>query len=147
MIKHSLNAAKLQNQFDAALVANAWSAWNVVNAVAAQCHDIDNSLRRDTKHLLDLGGIENEVIFLRVEHLHARRDKLNNVLVAGDDKHFMAFIGGLAGQGTDDIVGLETFRFKNGNAKDFKSATDVGNLAAQIFRHRLALGLVAFVTN
>ncbi len=54
--------------------------------------------------------------------------------------------GGLAGEGADYVVGFKTHCLENGNAQGFEGATDVGNLAAEVLGHCLAVGLVALVT-
>ena len=56
-------------------------------------------------------------------------------------------LGGFAGEGADDVVGLEAFGLENGNAQRLEGAANVGNLAAQIFRHGFALGFVAVVAD
>ena len=96
---------------------------------------------------VDLGGIENQVVFLRIEDLHLRRDQLHHVLVAGDDEDLVLLLGGLAGQGADHVVGLEALGLKDGNAQRLERAADVGNLAAQVFGHGFAIGLVALVAD
>ena len=55
--------------------------------------------------------------------------------------------GGLAGQRADHVVGLEALGLEDGNAQRFESAADVGNLAAQVFGHGGAIGLVALVAD
>ena len=64
------HAAELQDQIHGAFVADAGRAGNVVDRVAAQGHDVDDLLRRDAQCFLYLGGIENQVVFLRVEDLY-----------------------------------------------------------------------------
>ena len=59
----------------------------------------------------------------------------------------MLLLGGLAGEGADDVVGLKTLRFEDGNAEGLKRAADVGNLAAQVFRHGGAIGLVTLIAH
>ena len=58
------------NQLDAALVADAGRAGNVIHRVAAQRHHVDDLFRRDAQDFDHLGGIENQVVLLRVEDLH-----------------------------------------------------------------------------
>ena len=59
----------------------------------------------------------------------------------------MADFGGFAGQRADDVVGLESLDFKDGNAQRLKRAANVGDLAAKVLGHGFALGLVAVVAD
>ncbi len=52
---------------------------------------------------------------------------------------------GFAGQGADDVVGLEAGEFEDGDAIGFEGAADVGNLLGKILGHGGAVGFVAFV--
>ena len=88
-VENGFDAAEFLNQFDAAFVADAGRAGNVVDGIAAQGHDVDDFLRRDAEYLGHFGGIEDQVVLLRVEDLHLRRDELHHVLVAGDDEDLM----------------------------------------------------------
>ncbi len=74
-----------------------------------------------------------------------RRDELHHVLVAGDDEDLMVMLGGLARERADNVVGLEALGRKDGNAQRLQRAADVGNLAAQVVGHGLAVGLVALI--
>ena len=76
-----------------------------------------------------------------------RCDKLHHVLVAGDDEDFMLLLGGLAGKRADHVVCLKALGFEDGDAERFERAANVGNLAAQILGHGLAIGLVALVAH
>jgi hypothetical protein len=147
MIEHSFDAAEFDNQLHAALVANAGYAGYVIHRVAAQGHHIDDLLRRNAQNFYDLGGVENQVVLLRVENLHRGRDQLHHVLVAADDEDLVLLAGGLAGEGSDHVVGLEALGLQDGNAQGLEGAADVGNLAAQVFGHRGAIGLVALVAH
>ncbi len=147
MIENRLDTAILKDEFNASLVSNAGCARDVIDGIAAQSHDIDDLFRWDAKCFRDLSGIEDEVIFLRVEHLHLRSNELHHVLVAGDDEDFMLLLGGFASEGTDNIISLETHGLDDGDTKGFKRAANVGHLAAKILGHGLALGFVPLVTD
>ena len=108
MVEHRLHAAEFANQVHASLVADAGRAGDVVDRVAAQGHHVYYFLGRHAEGLSDAGGVENQVVLLRVEDLNLRRDKLHHVLVAGDDEDLVRMFGGLAGEGANYIVGFKT---------------------------------------
>ncbi len=57
--------------------------------VSAQRHHVDDLFWRNTEGFGHLGGIEDQVVFLRIQHLYVRGDELHHVLVAGDDEDFV----------------------------------------------------------
>ena len=59
----------------------------------------------------------------------------------------MVLLCGLAGQRADHVVGLETPRLEDGDAQRFEGAANVGYLAAQVFGHGFAIGLVTLVAD
>ena len=70
MIQRGLDRAKLLDQFNGAFIANAGGAGNVIDAVAAQRHDIDDARRRHAEYFFHLCRIENQVIFGRIQDGH-----------------------------------------------------------------------------
>jgi len=147
VFEHRLDAAKLDDQLHAALVANAGRARNVVHGVAAQGHHVHHFFRRHAQHFRHLGGVQNQVVLLRVQDLHLRGDQLHHVLVATDDEDRVLALGGLTGQGADDVVGLKADSLKDGDAQGLKGAANVGNLPPQVLGHGGAIGLVARVVH
>ncbi len=81
-IENSFQAAEFHDQIDAALVADAGGAGDIVDGVAAKRHDVDDLVGRYAEDLGNLGGIENEIVFLRIEDLYPLVDELHHVLVA-----------------------------------------------------------------
>ena len=74
-VEDCVQRAEFLNQIHAALVADARSAGNVIDQrIAAQGHHIDDLLRRDSEDFDNLGGVEDEVVFLRVEDFDGGRD-------------------------------------------------------------------------
>ena len=144
-IEHRFHAAEFDNQIHAALVADAGRAGYVIDRVAAQRHYVNHLFRQHAQHFPHLFRVENQVVFLRIEHLHLRRDKLHHVLVAGDDEDLVSALGSLARQGADHVVGLESLHLENGDVQRFKRAANVGDLAAQVLGHGFPLGLVAVI--
>ena len=94
-----LDGAELLDQLDGAFVADAGRAGDVVDGVAAQGHDVDDALGRDAEDGFDAGGIEDEVVFRRIEDGDVFVDELHHVLVGGDDVDVVAECGELAARG------------------------------------------------
>ncbi len=145
VIERVLDAAEALNEIDGAFVADAGSAGDVVDGVAAQGHHVNDALGRNAENFLHLGGVADEVVFGRVEHPDAIVDELHHVLVVGDDEDGVAIGGGPAGEGADDVVSLVALGFDDGNAEGFEGAADVGNLLQKIRGRLGAIGLVASV--
>src|ERR1700738_4112480 len=114
-IEYGFDAAEFPDEVDATLVADAGSARNVVDGVAAQGPHVDNLVGRDAEHLRHLRFVEDEIILLRVEELYALVDELHHVLVAGDDEDVVALLGGAAGERANHVVGLETLGLEGGH--------------------------------
>jgi hypothetical protein len=144
-VEDGFYGAVLLDELDGAFVADAGRAGDVVDGVAAEGHDVDDLLGWDAEDFDDFGGVEDEVVFLGVEDADVLGDELHHVLVAGDDEDFVALFGGLAGEGADDVVGLEADGFEDGDVENFEGAADVGELAGEVFGHGFALGFVAEV--
>ena len=85
---------------------------------------------------LSLVGIEDGDVFV---------DELHHVLVGRDDVDVVAERGELAGEGADDVVGLEAFVVEDGDAEGLEGAADVGLLLDEVRRRLGAVGLVAAV--
>ena len=102
---------------------------------------------RDAEGGFDAGGIEDEVVFGRIEDATRRRDELHHVLVGGDDKNVVAQRGELVAERADDVVGLEAFVAEDGDAEGFERAADVGELLGEVGGHLGAVGLVAGVVD
>ena len=95
------------------------------------------SMTRSGRHaedVFDAGGIEDEVVFGGVEDADVVVDELHHVLVGGDDEDVVAEGGELAGEGADDVVGLEAFVAEDGDAEGFEGAADVGKLLGEVGR-------------
>jgi len=109
--EYGVETAEFPDQVDAALVADAGRAGNVVDAVAAQRHDVDHLFGRHAKSLLHPGCVEHQVVLLRVEDFHLAVHQLHHVLVAGNDEDGVARVSRLAREGTDNVVGFKALGF------------------------------------
>ncbi len=123
-------------------VAGIARAGDVVDGIAHQGHDVRHLLGGNTHDLLDFLFVDEEIVFRRVQDLHAPADQLQQVLVAGDDQDIEILLGGLARQRANDVVGLVPRNFQDGQAHGLAVAADVGQLHAEVFRHGRALRLV-----
>ncbi len=146
-VENCLKAAEFDDEVNASLITNAGSARNIVDRIAPERHHVDNLLRRDAENFLNLLGVENQIVLLRVKHLHLSRDELHHVFVAGDDEDLVPQFSSLSRQRADDVVGFESLGFENGYAQRLERAPDIRNLTAEIFGHRFALCFVALVAD
>ena len=73
---------------------------------------------------------------LRVVDLDPVVHQLEEVLVAGDDRHLEAGIGGLLRQRPDHVVSLVPLRRENRHAHRLARLVHPRNLLSQIRRHR-----------
>ena len=147
VIERVLHRTKALDQLYRTLVADSGRAGNVIDGIAAQRHHVDYLLRRNAENLFHLSGVADQVVLRRIQHADAVAHELEHVFVAGDHVHRMAGGIGLMRQRADDIVGLESRLFQNGNAICVQRAPDVRKLLRQIVRHLLAIGLVSAVSD
>ncbi len=126
------------------LDADAGRAGDVVDAVAGQRLHVDDALGVDAE-LLEYALAIDAGVLHRVEHLDPVADELHQVLVGGHDGDAPTRVAGLAGEGGDDVVGLEAFLFEAGEVEGARRFAGQRDLRAQILGHRLAVGLVEVV--
>jgi hypothetical protein len=107
-VEHGLDGAEFLDQLDAAFVADAGRAGNVVDRVAAQGHHVDDFVGRDAEDVsVTLAGSRIRLSFCGLRIFTCGRDELHHVLVAGDDEDLVLAARRLRGEGADDVVGLE----------------------------------------
>jgi hypothetical protein len=146
-IERSLNGAELLDELDRSLVADAGSAGDVVDGVATQGHDIDHARGSDAEGCFYSSRIEDEIVFGRVQNDDLIVDQLHHVLVRGDNEHLVPGLCELAGEGADDVVGLEALVGEDGDAEGLERAADVGQLLGKVGGHLGAIGLIAEVVD
>ncbi len=144
-IERLLDGAEAFDNFDRAFVADAGRSGDIVDSVAAQCHDIDHALGKDSENFFDLGSVADEIVFGGIQDENIVVDELHHVLVAGNYEDGMRCGRGFAGESADDIVGLEAGEFEDGDAVGLEGAADVGNLLGKILGHGGAVGFVSLV--
>ena len=89
--------------------------------------------------------LADPLVLHRIENANAWGQKLEHILVTGDDDDVIARSLGLNGQGADQIISLIARLSHDGNIESLNDAMDVGNLSAHAFRHRRALRLVRLI--
>ena len=114
--ERGFDGAELLDDRDGALVADAGSAGDVVDGVAFEREQVGHLRGRHAHELLHLGGVVPGVVLGGVEHGDVLVDELEHVLVAGDDDYVEALRLGAAGDGADDVVGLEAGVAQDGDA-------------------------------
>ena len=144
-LQQRVEGSELLNQLDRTFVSNAGRAGDVIHGVSAQGHQVHNLIGTHAHQLLDLGGVADEVVLGRVEDADVTVDQLQHILVTADDPGGVTGVGGLNGQGTDEVVGLEALQSDDGNAIGLQGAEDVRHLLAKVLGHFGAIGLIAGV--
>ncbi len=130
------------DQLARALFADARHAFDVVDAVAHQREDVHDLVRTYAELFDDAVGVEPEAFVARVVDLDAVADELEEVLVAGDDRHVEAGLARLSRQRADHIVGLVPRESEHGHAEGFARLAHPGHLFDEVGRHRRPIGLV-----
>ena len=133
------------DKLDGTLVADAGSARDVIDCIAAKGHDVDDAFGWDAEDGFHAPGVEDQVVFHGVEDRDALVYELHHVFVGGDDEDFVAQGGEFAGERADDVVGFKAFIKEDGDAEGFEGAADVGLLLDEIGRSLGAVGFVATV--
>ncbi len=123
------------------LLADAGHAGNVVHLVPHQGQIVDDELGRYAE-LLDHPFPIGLHVLHGIDQSDMVGDQLRHVLVASADQHRQLFLGRLAGQSADHIVGFNPFHHQEGETHRLDHLVDGGNLAAQIVRHAGPVGLV-----
>ena len=137
-----LERAVLRDQIVRALLADARYAFDVVDRVPHQCEDVDHLLRSDAELLLHAVGVEPGAVIARVVDLDPAVHQLEEILVAGDDRHLEAGGHGLDRQRADHVVRFVALGRDDRHAERFTGLVDPRNLLREIRRHRRAIGLV-----
>jgi hypothetical protein len=136
--------AELPDPLGRRLLADAGDAGQVVARVAAQRGEVGvlgrgqavllgHFLRREPRHVADADPGH--------QHGHLVGDELQRVPVARDDED-VHVPGGLGGQGGDHVVGLVPGHRQLGDAQRVQDLGDQAELAPEVGRRLLAVGLV-----
>ena len=133
----------LRQPFGGGLGADLVDAGHVVDGVADQHQVIDDALGRHAELLALTPSHVQRFGAHGVDQRDVVVDQLRHVLVAGGDDALHALRRGLHRQRADHVVGLDAFD-PSGPASPWRctACMDRLDLARQVFRHRLAGGLV-----
>ena len=129
------------NQQGSGLDANARHARNIVGTVTGQCLYIDHPFWLNAElleHLFRAGAL----VLHGVEQADPVIDQLHQVLVGGDDNHFLIPLTRLSGIGGDQVVSLVALKLDRRQSKCPHGIADQAELRAQVFRRCLAVRLV-----
>jgi hypothetical protein len=130
------------DQIPRPLLADARNALDIVDGVAHQREHVDHLGRPDPELLLYSGGVVPRALVARVVDADAVADELEEILVAGDDRHPEPRRGRLHRQRADHIVSLESLGGEDRHPHRLAGLVHPGNLLPQIVGHRGAVGLV-----
>ncbi len=121
--------------------ADAGHTGDVVDLVAHQREEIDDQLRTDAKlgaHALDVVDAAGH----GVDQGDVRADQLRHVLVAGGNHHVAPQRRALACQSANHVIRLDPLDAEQRQAQRAHAGMQRLDLAAQIIRHRRAVGFV-----
>src|SRR6266446_8113367 len=121
-VESLLDGAEPFDDFDRPFLADAGGSGNIIDAVAAEGHDVNDALGRDSKNFFHLGGVADQIVLRRIQDLNVSIDELHHVFVTGDDIDGVLRGSGFAGESADDVVGLKAGKFKDGDAVGFEGA-------------------------
>ena len=144
MRHHAVERAVFQQPFHGRLRAHFLHAGHVVHRVAHQGLVVHHQARRHTKFGLHTSQVTPLAVH-RVDHGDVRVHQLAQVLVATGDGDVHALLRRSLRQRADHVVGLDAGHIEHLPAHQLHHFMDGWNLAAQIVRHRRAVGLVVGV--
>ena len=139
-----VNGAELRDEFDRRFLADAFHPRNIVGASPIRPIIFHDARWLDPEPLAAFGFPE-PLVFNRIVDADVRGEKLEHVLVAGNDDDLEAGPLRLTRQGPDQIIRLIARLSEGGNVQRFDNAMNVGNLHTHAFRHRRTLRLVRLV--
>ena len=135
-----LQVAPFVHQLQGPLAADAAHAGDIVGTVAHEGQQIGDIFRSHAEfcaHTCDIVAHILQGIPDRDPLVH----QLHQILVARDD-HDLGLFPELAGQGRNDVVGLQARLLDGRNSQGVHHLHDVGHLDLQVLGHLLAVGLV-----
>ena len=150
LIVNTVKTSVLQNQLERCFFPDSGNAGNVIRAISHQCLDVHEGRGRDTVllhkfflvhiHRFAVGGKQNVYVFA---------DQLKRVAVSRHQISFRVCLAAHLSEGTENIVRLVSFQFKNVISHCHEQLLGNGKLLCQLLRHRLAprlVGIKHFVT-
>ena len=152
IFNQSLYASKLVDEFDGCLLSNTRASREVVGRVTHQCQKIDNlEWGRDAVFLFNLGNAQLLVTtaMSRSEHEYVVSYQLGIILIWCEHIGFDTHLASLQGNGTNDIIRLETIHLKNRNMISLQDILDDRYRELDVFRCLFSLCFIrrkSFVT-
>ena len=141
----SLYASKLVDEFDGCLLSNTRASREVVGRVTHQCQKIDNlEWGRDAVFLFNLSNAQLLVTttMARSEHKYVVSYQLGIILIWCEHIGFYTHLACLQGNGTNDIIRLETIHLKNRNVISLQDILDDRYRELDVFRCLFSLCLI-----
>ena len=137
--------AKLLDQLDRRLLADATDARDVVRHVADQSFQIHRLHRLEPIALADsVGGVEHGLRHTAFagEHVDVVVHQLQRVQVAGHDRAVQALVAGLGHQRADDVIGFHALELIDRDAEGAHDVAGEWKLVRQLGWGRPPVGLV-----
>ncbi len=124
--------------------ADAGRAGDVINTVTSQCLHIDNTFREDAEFLEYTIAVDTALLHC-VVHFNAVTHQLHHIFVRRNNCAAPTCFARLPRKGGNDVVGLKAFDFFAGDVEGLGRFAGQRHLRAQVFRHRVAVGLVEVI--
>ena len=146
MVERVFERFVLRDEFLRGLRADAGDAGDVVGGVAHEAEDVadlvaglDLPLGEDLGHAEDFRAVAHAAGAIDFDALV---DELAEILVGRDHERDEILRAGFPREGADDVVGLVAVELERGEIEGADEALDVGDGAAEVLGHFLALRLV-----
>ena len=147
IFQNSIYGPPFSDKFFGGLLSDSRNAGNVVRGISHETKDVDHLVGMFNLPEFFQRGEVYDLPFLtlspRLPHDAVLRNELAEVLVRSDHECFEAALFlRLAGEGSDDVIGLVTVEFQNGDSEGLTEAFDAGKGRCKIFGHFLPVGFV-----
>ena len=119
---------------------------HIVHGVTHQGLVVQHQVRRHAKFFLHSGQVAAFSVH-GVDDGDVRIDQLRQVFVAAAHNHFNALVSGSYCQRTNHVIGFHARYIQYRPAQQTHDLVDRRNLAAQVIRHRRAIGFVIGVNS
>ncbi len=148
VLQNRLEVAELPDEVASPLLADPGDSRDVVDGVAHEGEHVHHPFWRNAELLLHpLRVVERRArpFAPGVQNRHSVAHELEQVLVSRDDDHPHSSLEGQAGQGCDDVVGLEARGLDDGHPERLADAPHVWKLNREVLVHLGPVGLVGGV--
>ena len=120
------------------------NARDIVHCIANHGLKVDDLVRSNAPHFLQLGGVE-DFLFADVVNQHVIGDQLTAVFIAGHDDCTTARLFDLSGECRKHVVRFITDRIDHADTQQLQRFANQRNLPAKFVGHGVAVSLVLWI--